>query len=163
VRVVRAAISDASSVPASAPRTTADESCKRSALDTHAASAPSLCGVVTDTELNRRELERYVQRVSDGGRWNGLCSAGAASRTCAGPAAARARPGVRDRARLRALRRRAVARARLPGRLAVGRARDGRAGGHPLLHAVRVRAPVDALRACARRPSTGSSCYPSAP
>ena len=79
-------------------------------------------------------------------------------------AAARARARVRRRARLRALRRRAVARARLPGRLAVGRARDGRA--RPTCTATRrpsSSASASSCGACARRPSTGSSCSPSLP
>ena len=62
----------------------------------------------------------------------------------------------------RALRRRAVARARLPGRLAVGRARDGRA--RPRSTATRRRsssASASSSRSCARPPSTGSSCCPS--
>ena len=83
-------------------------------------------------------------------------AAGAARRRARGrperrAAAARARAGVRRRPRLGALRRRAVARARLPGGLAVGRLRDGRAGRRPLLHAGRVRAQARGAARRARR------------
>src|SRR4051812_80509 len=55
-------------------------------------------------------------------------------------ATARARPRVRRRPRLGVLRRRPLARARLPGGQPVGRLRDGRPGRRALLHAGRVRA-----------------------
>ena len=77
-------------------------------------------------------------------------------------APARARARVRDRVRLRALRRRAVAGARLPDRLALGRVRDGRA--RPTCTATRrpsSSASASRCASCAKRPSTGSSCCPS--
>ena len=91
---------------------------------------------MTPPELNHRELERYVQRVSD--RWPVqralLGGARVADLRGAGPQRERG-PEYVDRARLRALRRRAVAGARVRLRQPVGRVRDGRAGRRPLLHA----------------------------
>ena len=116
-------------------------------------------------ELNHRELERYVRRVSD--RWplDRALLGGARVADLRGAGAQRERgPEYVIVLVSRALRRRAVARARLRHRHAVGRLRDGRARRHARLHPRRVRAPPREPPRRARRGASGaSSCSPSTP
>ena len=112
--------------------------------------------------LNERELSRYVSRVSD--RWplSRAMLGGARVDDARGAAPQRERgPEYVVVLVSEMLRRRAVARARLPVRGAVGRGRDGRSRRRALLHAARVRAQAREPAARApRRATTGSTCSP---
>ena len=124
------------------------------------ASAPTPPMTSPESLLNHTELRRYLGRIGD--RWpleravlGGARVADARGRD----ASARARPRVDHDPGLGGLRRRAVARARLPGRQPVGR--RGRWARRPTCTATRRRSwsgGSTRMRACARRWTTASSC-----